>query len=78
MFVELADSAVNVLGDVLIAGGLDGLLHRLFQKHVLVRMLLQHPLQEQRSPRLFELCPVLLAGIVELELVGHVPDRLDV
>ena len=78
VLIQLADPAVDILWDVLIAGGSDGLLHSLFQQHVLVRMLLQHPLQEQRSPRLFELCPVLLAGIVELELVGHVPDRLDV
>ena len=53
MLVELADAAVNVVWDTIPAGMKDGLLYRFFQEHVLVGMLFKHPLQQQRSPRLF-------------------------
>ena len=78
VLVQLADAAVDVLWDTVMAGMEDGLLHRLSQQHILVRVLLQHPLQEKRPPRLLQLRPELFAGFVELVLVGHVPDRLDV
>ena len=41
-------------------------------------MLFKHLLQEQWPPRLLQLRPVLFASFVELVLVWHVPDRLDV
>ena len=41
-------------------------------------MLLQHLLQEQRSPRLFELGPVLFTAFIKFVLIWYVPDRLDV
>ena len=78
MLIELADTTVDVLRNALVAGMEDGLLHRLGQQHVLVRVLLQHPLQEKRPPRLLQLRPILLAGFVELVLVWNVPDGLDV
>ena len=78
MLVELADAAVDVIGDTFLARMTDCLLDRLFQQHVLVGVLLEHPLQQQRSPRLFQLCPILLTGFIKLILIGHVPDRLNV
>ena len=52
--------------------------YSLGQQHVLVGVLLKHPLQEKGSPRLLQLSPVLLACLIELVFVGHVPDHLDV
>ena len=78
MLIELADAAVDILGDALMAGLKEGLPDCLGQQHVLVGVLLKHPLQEERSPRLLQLSPVLLAGLVELVFIGHVPDYLDV
>ena len=40
MLVELADAAVDVIGNALVTGILDGLPYRFFQQHVLVGMLL--------------------------------------
>ena len=78
MLVELADAAVNVIGDTILADMKDGLLYRFFQQHVLVGMLFKHPFQQKGSPRLFQLCPVLLAGFIELIFVRNIPDRFDV
>ena len=78
MLVELSNAAVDVLWDTVMAGMEDGLFHRLGQQHVLVRVFFQHPLQEKRPPRLLQLRPVLLAGLIELVLVWNVPYRLDV
>ena len=78
MLVELADAAVDILGDALMAGLQEGLPDRLSEEHILVGVLLKHPLQEERSPRLLKLSPILLAGLVELVFIGHVPDYLDV
>ena len=78
VLIELADATVDVLRNALVASMEDGLLHRLGQQHVLVRVLLKHPLQEKRPPRLLQLRPVLLAGFIELVLVWNVPYRLDV
>ena len=78
MLVELADAAVDVLWDTVLAGMKDGLLDSLGQQHVLVGMLFKHPLQEKRPPRLLQLRPELLAGFIELVLVRYVPYRLDV
>ena len=50
MLVELADAAVDILGDALMAGLQEGLPDRLSEEHILVGVLLKHPLQEERSP----------------------------
>ena len=60
------------------AGFEDGLFDGFGQQHVLVGVLLKHPLQEERSPRLLQLSPVLLASFIKLVFIGHVPDWLDV
>ena len=78
MFVELADTTVDVLGNTLVTSLDKYLSYCLGEKHVLVGVLLQHLLQEERSPRLLQLCPVLLTGLVELVFIGHVPDYFDV
>ena len=78
LLIELAYTTFDILGNTLFIGFKYGLLDSLGQQHVLIRMLLQHPLQEKWPPRLLQLSPVLLTSLVELVFVGHIPDRLDV
>ena len=52
MLVQLADAAVDVLWDAAMTGCEDGLLDRLGQQHVLIGMLFEHSLQQERPPRL--------------------------
>ena len=78
MLVELANATVDVLWNALVTSLKKYLSYGLGEQHVLVGVLLQHPLQEEGSPRLLQLCPVLLAGFVKLVLIGDVPDWLDV
>ena len=78
VLVQLADAAVDVIGNALVAGITDGLLNRFCEQHVLVGMLFKHPLQEKWPPRLLQLRPELLAGFIELVFVRYVPNRFDV
>ena len=55
----------------------DGLLDRVGQQHVLVRVFLEHLFEQQGPPLLLQLSPVLLAGFVKLIFVRHVPDRFN-
>ena len=50
MLVELADATINILGDALMTCLQEGLPDRLSEEHILVGVLLKHPLQEERSP----------------------------
>ena len=78
MLVELSDTAINVLRDAVMRAINDSILDCLSKQHILIGVRLQHPLEEQGSPLLLQLCPVLLAGLVELITVGYVPHWLDV
>ena len=78
VLVQLADAAVDVIGNALVAGITDGLLNRFCEQHVLVGMLFKHPLQQQRPPLLLKLRPELLACFVKFILIRYIPDWLDV
>ena len=78
LLVEHLDGGVDVLGDAVVRTLEDGLLDRLGQEHVLIGVRLEHSFEEQRPPLLLQLGPILLAGLVELVPIGHVPERLDV
>ena len=67
----------NKMGNLVLTGAGDCLLDTNFQDRLLWVAILKQSLQVQGSEHSFELSPILLAGVVVGEVIGHIPDGRD-